>query len=102
MRLEEKVPRRTYILFALLTALSIFDFAESWEWGLHYQGAQFTAVICSIHVAWIGFLTIAFRRCLKNAPAFGTSLFFNGCSSRGYPGVLFRGSVNYRERQTPG
>ena len=75
MRLEGKVPRRTYILFALLAALSIFYFAVSWKWGLQYQGPQFTAIICSINVAWIGFLTIAFRRCLKNTPAFGTSLF---------------------------
>ena len=75
MRLEGKVPKRTYILFALLAALSVLYFAESWKWGLQYQGPQFTAVICSINVAWIGFLTIAFRRCLRSTPTFGTSLF---------------------------
>jgi len=74
MQQEGKIPRRTYILFALLAVLSILYFAASWKWGLQYQGPQFTAVICSINVAWIGFLTIAFRRCLKKAPAFETSL----------------------------
>jgi uncharacterized membrane protein YuzA (DUF378 family) len=74
MQQEAKIPRRTYILFGLLAVLSILYFAASWKWGLQYQGLQFTAVICSINVAWIGFLTISFRRCLKKAPAFGTSL----------------------------
>lgn len=75
MRQEGRIPRRTYILFALLAVFSILYFAASWKWGLQYQGPQFTAVICSINVAWIGFLTIAFRRLLRNNPAFGTSLF---------------------------
>jgi hypothetical protein len=75
MRQEGKIPRRTYILFVLLTLLSILYFAVSWHWGLQFQGPQFTAVICSINVAWIGFLAIAFLRCSKNTPAFATSLF---------------------------
>jgi hypothetical protein len=75
MRLEAKVPRRTYILFAALVALSVVYFALSWKWGLQYQGPQFTAVICSINIAWIGFLIVVFRRSSKNDTAFGTSIF---------------------------
>jgi hypothetical protein len=54
MRHEGKIPKRTYALFAALAVLSILYLAASWKWGLQYQGPQFTAVICSINVAWIG------------------------------------------------
>jgi hypothetical protein len=75
MRHESKIPKRTYALFGVLAVLSILYLAASWKWGLQYQGPQFTAIICSINFAWIGFLTLAFRRCLKNTPTFGTSVF---------------------------
>jgi hypothetical protein len=75
MRLEAKVPRRTYILFALLAALSVVYFALSWKWGLQYEGPQFTAVICLINIAWVAFLIVALHRGSKNNAAFGTSIF---------------------------
>lgn len=75
LRADGKIPKRTYVLFALLAVLSALYLAESWKFGLRYQGPQLTAIICSINVAWIGFLSLAFRRCLKSAPSFRTSLF---------------------------
>jgi hypothetical protein len=75
MRREREIPKRTYALFSMLAVLSILYFAASWKWGLQYQGPQFTAVICSINVAWIGFLSLAFRRCSINTPRFASSLF---------------------------
>ncbi len=74
-RAEGKIPKRTYVLFALFAALSAIDFAVSWKWGLQYQGPQYTAIVFSINVAWVGFLSIAFRRCLNTSPSFRTSLF---------------------------
>jgi hypothetical protein len=74
-RADGKIPKRSYVLFVLAAALSAADLAMGWKWGLKYQGPQFTAIVCSINVAWIGFLCLAFRRCLKTAPSFRTSLF---------------------------
>jgi len=47
-RAEGKIPKRTYVLFALFAALSAIDFAVSWKWGLQYQGPQYTAIVFSI------------------------------------------------------
>lgn len=60
MRQVRKIPKRTYALLSILTALTILYFAASWKWGVQYQGPQFTAVISSINIAWIGFLILAF------------------------------------------
>jgi len=77
LRGEGKVPKRTYVLFVLLATLSVVDFVASWKWGLWYQGPQFTVIVCSINIAWIGFLILAFYRCLKTTSSFRTSLFVN-------------------------
>jgi hypothetical protein len=76
-RAEGKIPKRSYVLFALLAALSAVDFVLSWKWGLQFQGPQYTAMVCSINIAWIGFLGLAFRRCLNTTPSFRTSLFLH-------------------------
>ena len=59
---EPLVPRRSYVLLALLAVLSAIDFVVSWKWGLQYEGPQFTAVVCSVNIAWLGFLGLAFAR----------------------------------------
>jgi hypothetical protein len=74
-RAEGKIPKRTYVLLALVATLSAVDLALSWKWGLRYQGPPHTAIVCSINITWIGFLGLALRRCLKNAPPFRGSLF---------------------------
>ena len=71
---EGRIPRRSYVLLAALTFLSIIYFIGSWKLGLKYQGPPYTAVICSINIAWLGFLGIAFRRTLKSNPSFQASL----------------------------
>jgi hypothetical protein len=75
LRAEGKILKRSYVLFALVAVLSGVDFVLSWKWGLRYQGPPYTAIVCSINIAWIGFLSLAFRRCLNKAPSFRTSLF---------------------------
>jgi len=41
LRGEGKVPKRSYVLFALLAALNVVDLVVGWKWGLQYQGRQF-------------------------------------------------------------
>jgi hypothetical protein len=74
---EGKIPTRSYILFALLAILSAIDFAVSWKWALRYHGPQYTVIVCSINIAWVGFLGLAFRRRFKKTPSFRTSLFLH-------------------------
>jgi hypothetical protein len=76
-REEGKIPKRSYVLFALLVVLSVVDFSVSWKWGLKYQGPPYTAIVCSINIAWLGFLALAFGRTLKMATTFRTSLFLH-------------------------
>lgn len=76
-RADGNVPKRSYVLLAALSALSTVDFAVSWKWGLFYQGPPYTAVICSINIAWVGFLALAFRRSFKTITTFRTSLFLH-------------------------
>jgi hypothetical protein len=76
-RAEGKIPRRSYVLFVLLAILSAVDFAVSWKWGLKYQGPPLTAIICSVNIAWVGFLGLAFRRTFKTTTTFRASLFLH-------------------------
>jgi hypothetical protein len=76
-REESKIPKRSYVLFVLVVALSAVDFVMSWKWGLHYQGRQYTAVVCSLNIAWAGLLGLSFRRCIIRTPSFRTSLFLH-------------------------
>ncbi|HEV2615646.1 MAG TPA: hypothetical protein VGU63_03440 [Candidatus Acidoferrales bacterium] len=73
---EAKVPKRSYALLAIAIVLTIVDFVLGWKWGLQYQGAQYTYVVCAVNVAWIVFLTLAFARSWKKS-SFGYSLFLH-------------------------
>jgi H+/Cl- antiporter ClcA len=74
---EAKVPKRPYVMLALLTVLSIVDFVFSWKWAMQYEGPQYTAVVCSVNIAWLAFLGLAFARTRKTTTSFGTSLFLH-------------------------
>jgi hypothetical protein len=74
---EGRVPKRSYVLLAILTALSVIDFVLSWKEGLQYWGAPYTAVVCSINIAWFGFLGLAFARTRKGGTSFGASIFLH-------------------------
>jgi hypothetical protein len=41
-----KIPARTFVLFVLCASLTIFYFVGSWNFGIQYQGARFTYVMC--------------------------------------------------------
>lgn len=72
---ESKIPNRTYWLFLVATVLSVAYFIASWKWGVQYQGARHTQIVCAINAAWAGVLGLAFARGWKGAPSFGYSLF---------------------------
>jgi hypothetical protein len=76
-RAEGKIPKRSYVLFLLLAVLNAVAFVVDWKWGLKYQGSQYTALVCSINILWVGFLSLAFRRTAKKTPTFRTSLFLH-------------------------
>jgi len=74
---EAKVPRRSYVLLALLAVLSAIDFVVSWKWGLQYEGPKFTVAVCSVNIALLAFLGLAFARTRKGTTSFTTSLFLH-------------------------
>jgi hypothetical protein len=74
---EAKVPRRSYVLLALLAVLTAIDFVMSWKWGLQYEGPKFTVAVCSVNIAWLAFLGLAFARTRKGPTSFATSLFLH-------------------------
>lgn len=73
---EAKVPKRSYVLLAIAIVLTIVDFVVGWRWGLQYQGAKYTYVVCAINVGWITFLSLAFVRGWRKT-SFGHSLFLH-------------------------
>ncbi len=53
---DNNLPSRSLGLLAIAAALSVGWFVWSWGYGLHYQGAKYTHVLCGINAAWIAFL----------------------------------------------
>ena len=74
---EARIPKRSYVLLLVASALSIVDFVISWNWGLHYQGARYTVEVCLVNILWVGFLGFAFARSWRGAPSFRLSLFLH-------------------------
>jgi hypothetical protein len=74
---ESKIPKRSYALLALATVLSVFWFVSGWKYGLEYQGARFTHIVCIVNIAWVGFLWLMFARAWKVGSSFKTNLFLH-------------------------
>jgi hypothetical protein len=72
---EARVPKRSYVLLLVASALSLFDFVISWKWGLHYQSAGYTVVVCLVNILWVGFRGFAFARSWKGTSSFRWSVF---------------------------
>src|SRR5262249_25948233 len=51
-----EIPRRSYVLLAIITVLSIIYFISSWRLGLQYQGAGYTRAVLIVNVAWAAVL----------------------------------------------
>jgi hypothetical protein len=53
---SKALPRRTYILFIATVVLTAIWFAAGWKFGIQYQGAHYTRVVCMINALWIAAL----------------------------------------------
>jgi hypothetical protein len=73
-----RIPKRSYALLFVLTALTVLWFVHGWTYGLQYQGAQHTRVVCVVNVIWIALLWVLAVHSLKAAPSFARSLVFHG------------------------
>ncbi len=71
---DGKIPKRTYSLLAVATVLSVFWFVREWQWGLDYNGLEYTVTLCFVNIAVVSFLAVAFLRNGKKEPSFTTSL----------------------------
>lgn len=69
-----KIPKRSYALFGVVTALSIAYFIVSWKWGLKYQGARHVHAVFAINLVWAGVLGLGFVRSWKGTSTFAVSL----------------------------
>jgi hypothetical protein len=74
---QAKIPKRSYMLFAVATVLSLVYFAASWKWGLHYQGIRYTHVVCIVNITWAAFLGLAFARSWNGPSSFRFNLFLH-------------------------
>ncbi len=48
-----RVPRRTPVLLALLTVLTIVDFVYEWPYGVQYHGIHYTRSIYALNGIWL-------------------------------------------------
>jgi len=69
-----KVPRRSYVLLAVLTALSGLWFVGGWKLGLEYQGARYTHFVYTVNCVWVVSLWTMFIYSWNRTPSFGANL----------------------------
>jgi hypothetical protein len=69
-----KIPRRSYGLLGVATALSTYWFVVGWQYGLKYQGARYTYLVCAINVVWVAALWAMLTRKLWSTPSFRSNL----------------------------
>ncbi len=50
---QAQVPKRSWVLLAITTLLSLLWFVESWKYGLEYQGRRYTYQICIVNGLWL-------------------------------------------------
>ena len=61
-------------MLGVATALSTYWFVVGWQYGLKYQGARYTYVVCAINIVWVAALWAMFIRKLWSVPSFRTNL----------------------------
>ena len=67
------LPKRTAVLTAVLSVLTIIYFTLSWKYGVEYQGQEHTIILCLINVLWLAMLWGAIFRALRQ-PSFRATL----------------------------
>jgi hypothetical protein len=71
---DAKVPWRSYVLLAVLTALSGMWFVGGWKLGLQYQDARYTRLVCAVNCVWVASLWAMFIYNWRRAPSFRANL----------------------------
>jgi hypothetical protein len=71
-----QVPKRSWVLLTILTALSTVYFPFSWRYGNEYQGHKYTEIICAINVGCIAILWAVLLRASR-LRSFGSNLLFH-------------------------
>ena len=71
---DVKVPKRSYVLLAVATVLSVIWFVGGWKYGLQYQGPRYTYAICLVNLVWLALLGATFGRSWKGQSSFKLNL----------------------------
>jgi hypothetical protein len=72
-----EIPKRSWALLALLTALSVAYFLGTWKYGYQYQGPAHTITVCAVNIVWIALLWLILCR-LSSHSSFAANLLFHG------------------------
>jgi hypothetical protein len=67
------LPKRTVVLAAVLSVLTVLYFTFSWKYGVEYQGQEHTIIVCFINAIWLAMLWWIIFRALHQ-PSFRATL----------------------------
>jgi hypothetical protein len=71
---EAKIPRRSWVLLVVATALTVIWFVGGWRYGLEYQGLRHTRFVCAVNVIWLALLWTLFLATRKGPASFKLNL----------------------------
>ena len=71
---SNRMPKRTYGLYAAMVVLSAAYFVAAWKDGVHFQGKEYTVGVCAIDVAWAGVLGVILWRYPRTNRSFACNL----------------------------
>jgi hypothetical protein len=71
----QRIPKRSFVLMAVLTALTVIWFIAGWKYGVEYQGRPYTYAICVVNIGWLMLLWVMFIRYRRGASFTGNLLF---------------------------
>jgi hypothetical protein len=75
-RAKSQIPRRSWVLLVILSALSVVWFMGSWRYGNHYQGHEYTVAICAVNGVWLVILWATLYRSSRSS-SFHANMFFH-------------------------
>ncbi len=71
---DGKIPKKSRVLLMVLAVLSVVWFVGGWQFGMEYQGAEYTYTVCILNVVSIGFLAFVFVSKWGKESSFGINL----------------------------
>jgi hypothetical protein len=72
-RRPPNLPKRTIVLLALLTVLTVVDYVLEWKYGIQYRGTRHTIVVYVINAMWLASLWWTVAR-FQRQPSFKGNL----------------------------